>query len=84
MPFAWYDLAGTVGVALIIGAYAALQMGKLQSDNRLYSLLNAIGASLVLLSLVFDFNFSAFIVEAFWVVISVYGLIKHRKPMPAS
>ncbi len=81
MPFAWYDLAGTVGVVLIIGAYAALQMGKLQSEHRLYSLLNALGASLVLLSLVFDFNLSAFIVEAFWVVISIYGLVK-RRPSP--
>jgi hypothetical protein len=32
----------------------------------------------VLLSLVNDFNLSAFVIETCWVVISVYGMIRSR------
>ena len=31
---------------------------------------------LVLISLIYSFNLSAFLVEAFWLLISLYGLIK--------
>ena len=37
-------------------------------------MLNALGASLVILSLYYDFNLSAFIIEAFWVLISLLGI----------
>ena len=70
----WFDLAGFIGVVLIIVAYLLLQLDKLQSSSPRYSLLNAIGALLIILSLVFKFNLSAFIVEAFWFLISLLGL----------
>jgi hypothetical protein len=38
--------------------------------------MNGIGALLVVVSLLYRFNLSAFLVEAFWFLISVYGLIK--------
>ena len=40
-------------------------------------MLNALGASLIIVSLLFDFNLSAFIVEAFWVIISLIGIGKY-------
>jgi hypothetical protein len=82
----WFDLAGFIGVVLIIVAYLLLQLDKLQSSSPRYSLLNAVGALLIILSLVFKFNLSAFIVEAFWFLISLLGLWrslaarKHLKP----
>lgn len=36
--------------------------------------MNALGAALVIISLCFDFNLSAFVIEAFWVVISLVGI----------
>jgi multisubunit Na+/H+ antiporter MnhB subunit len=77
MQFAWYDLLGSIGVAMIILTYIALQIEKIRSEQLIYSLLNAVGASLVVLSLCFSFNFSAFIVEFFWVLISLYGIGKY-------
>lgn len=74
MQFAWYDLLGSIGVAMIILTYVALQLEKIRSEQLIYSLLNAVGAGLVVLSLCFSFNFSAFIVEFFWVLISLYGI----------
>lgn len=77
MQYAWYDLAGTIGVAVIILTYVALQLEKIRSETLIYSLLNALGASLILLSLYFNFNFSAFAVEFFWLLISLFGVGKY-------
>jgi len=54
-----------------------LQTEKIKSECLLYSLLNASGASLIIVSLIYNFNFSAFIVEFFWVLISLYGIGKY-------
>jgi len=85
LNYAWYDFAGNVGVALIILKYLLLQLEKMTSTSLLYSSLNALGAGLVLVSLGFEFNVSAFIVEAFWVLISLVGIARwirrgHKKP----
>lgn len=77
MQFAWYDIIGSVGVATIILTYVLLQIERIKSDSLLYSILNAVGASLIIFSLFFNFNFSAFIVEFFWVLISVFGIVKY-------
>ncbi len=77
MTYAWYDILGTIGVAVIIVTYVLLQIEKVRSDSLFYSLLNAAGASLIIISLYFNFNFPAFIVEFFWLLISLFGIGKH-------
>jgi hypothetical protein len=74
MRYVWYDLVGTIGVAIIILTYVFLQLERIRSDSLLYSLLNASGAGLIIVSLVYNFNFSAFIVEFFWLLISLFGI----------
>jgi hypothetical protein len=69
-----FDAAGFVGVLLIVIAYLLLQLDKLPSSSPRYSLMNAGGALLIIVSLVSKFNLSAFIVEAFWFLISLLGL----------
>ena len=76
MTYSWFDIVGLVGVVLIIVAYLLLQLGKLPSTAPGYSLLNAVGAFLVMVSLFFDFNVSAFLMEAFWFLISLFGLLR--------
>ena len=76
LTYNWFDMAGLIGVVLIIVAYLLLQLGKLPSTAPSYSLLNAVGAFLVMVSLFFDFNISAFLMEAFWFVISLFGLLR--------
>jgi hypothetical protein len=70
----WYDIVGTIGVAVIILTYILLQLERIRSTELIYSLLNAIGASLILISLYFDFNFPSVVVEGFWLVISLFGI----------
>lgn len=77
MTYAWYDIAGTLGVALIIITYVLLQIGRVRSEQLVYSVLNAVGASLILTSLYYSFNFPAFIVEFFWLLISLFGIGKY-------
>jgi hypothetical protein len=74
MNFHLSDLAGFMGVLLIVVAYLLLQLNKLPSSSPKYSLINAGGALLIIVSLIFAFNLSAFIVEAFWFLISLLGL----------
>ena len=84
MTYTVYDLLGNIGVFLIILTYLLLQLRKMTSESLLYSVLNAVGAMLIIVSLLFDFNLSAFIVEAFWVIISLIGIGKyylHRKKL---
>jgi multisubunit Na+/H+ antiporter MnhB subunit len=70
----WFDAVGSIGVGIIILTYIALQLEKIRSETLLYSLLNAVGASLIIVSLFYSFNFSAFIVEFFWLLISLFGI----------
>ena len=69
-----FDAAGFIGVLLIIIGYLLLQLEKLSSSSPRFSLLNAAGALLIIVSLISKFNLSAFIVEAFWFLISLLGL----------
>lgn len=76
MNYGWFDLVGNIGVLLMVIAYLLLQLEKLSSSALSYLLLNAVGAMLVMISLMFRFNLSAFLMEAFWLLISLYGLAK--------
>lgn len=73
--YQWHDMLGNLGVLLIVGSYFWMQIGRISGQNRVYSIVNAIGAALVLISLYFDFNLSAVLVESFWLLISILGLL---------
>jgi len=77
MTYAWYDILGTVGVAVIVLTYVLLQLERIRSDQLSYSLLNAAGALLILISLFYTFNLPSFIVEFFWLLISLFGIAKY-------
>lgn len=77
MSIAFHDLIGTSGVFFILFCYFMLQIGKMHSQQLCYILLNLLGASLILFSLYFEFNFSAMLIEGFWVLISMIGLFRY-------
>jgi len=76
MSYQWYDLVGNIGVFLILITYLLLQLNKIDNLTIKYSFLNVIGASAILFSLYFKFNLSAFIIELFWLLISLVGVVK--------
>ena len=77
MNYAWSDVIGSIGVGLIILTYILLQTEKIRSESLAYSVLNGLGAALIVYSLIYNFNFSAFVVESLWVLISIYGIGKY-------
>jgi hypothetical protein len=77
MIYAWYDIVGTLGVAIILVAYVLLQIERMRSDAAVFSLMNAVGAAMILFSLWYDFNFASFLMEFFWLVVSLFGVAKY-------
>lgn len=79
------DLAGLLGVGLILLAYAGLQLERLDPQTLVYNGLNLSGALLILLSLAYDFNLSAVIMEGMWAVFAAIGLVRTllRRRRPA-
>ena len=71
-----FDIAGLLGVTLILAGYAAATMGRLHPKGAPSLALNFAGASLILLSLTRQFNLSAAIVEGAWALIALIGLVR--------
>lgn len=77
MNYGVMDLVGNVGVVMLMVTYLMLQLGKIKSADLAYSVLNAVGASLIVASLIVNFNLSAMLMEVFWVLISFIGIGRH-------
>ena len=77
MSYGLLDFVGNIGVVILVITFLMLQLNKIPSDGLAYSLLNAIGASLIVVSLLFDFNLSALLMEVFWVLISFVGIYRY-------
>ena len=77
MSYGPLDFVGNVGVIVLVITYLMLQLNKLSNDGLAYSALNALGASLIVVSLLFDFNLSALLMEVFWVLISFIGIYRY-------
>jgi hypothetical protein len=84
MEYAWYDFVGNLGVVCVLGTYLSLQMGRLALNGLMYSLINGLGALLILVSLFFNFNLSSFTIEVVWLLISAYGIGKYLRNRPAT
>ncbi len=70
------DVVGIIGVAIIVATYFLLQSEKINSKGFLYSFLNAFGSLLIMYSLLYNWNLASFVIEIFWILISLYGLRK--------
>lgn len=71
------DVAGIIGAVLVVGAYFLNQIGRLPSESLNFPVVNMIGSSLIVWSLIYNFNAGAFVIEACWVLISLVGIIRH-------
>jgi hypothetical protein len=76
MPVVLTDLIGFAGAAVMVAAYFANQQRWLSSEDWRYPAANLVGAMLILVSLLFTWNFPSVVIEVFWALISVWGLLK--------
>ena len=72
-----YDIAGVLGAAIVIVAYFATQQRWMSSDDWRFPAANLIAAVLITISLSVNWNLASFIIEVFWFLISVYGLVQY-------
>ena len=70
------DIAGLLGVALMLFAYAAAAMGRLDPTRAAALWANLIGAALVLYSLTNAWNISSFVLELAWLGVAAVGLVR--------
>ncbi len=70
------DIGGVIGVALMLFAYAAGQLNRLEMTSLPALLMNLTGSALVLWSLSFKFNLSAALMEGAWFLVALYGLVR--------
>jgi len=73
------DIIGITGVTIVVVAYMLLQMEKMNPKGFWYSFLNAFGSLMILYSLTYNWNLASFLIEFFWILISLYGLWKWWK-----
>jgi hypothetical protein len=76
MHLALSDMVGFAGVALVVGSYFLSQIGRMDVSRPLYPALNGLGALLILYSLARTFNAASFVIELFWLAISIVGLTR--------
>jgi len=71
-----FDIIGSLGAFLIIFAYFLLLTEKTAFNSFTYLILNFIGSLLIIISLLKNFNLGSFIIEIFWVLITLYGILR--------
>jgi len=74
-----YQWIGFIGMAFVVIAYLFLQTNKYTIRSLEYQLLNLVGAILLLISLFVHFNLGSFIIEVFWIIITLYGIFVNIK-----
>ena len=76
------NIGGIVGVAMVLIAYAGIHFDWFDPKKAVSLLLNFVGSGLILLSMMKAFNLSAFLMEASWAAMALYGLAKLLFPKP--
>lgn len=74
-----YNVIGFIGTFTYLTAYGLLSHNTISGDSILYLVLNLVAASLVCFSLIKYWNAPAFVIQASWIVISVYGLVRRMR-----
>jgi hypothetical protein len=71
-----FNSMGIAGVLLCLVAFFLLQIGKINNNQLQYSALNLLGSIGILISLTYQWNLAAFLMEVTWGLLSLYGVIK--------
>lgn len=80
----WHATLGLVGAGLIALCYLLLHAGRMDPTRLPYSVWNGVGAAAILISLSQEFNLAAFVIEAFWLLVSLYGVTRALRRSPSS
>ena len=70
------DLGGIVGVLLVLVAYAGIHFDWFDPKRAPALVMNLVGSGLILASMRHAFNLSAFLMEAAWGAMALFGLAR--------
>lgn len=70
---------GVVGMVCVVFAYLAVERGWVDNKDVKFYVINLIGAVLLLISLLINFNLGSFVIEIFWIIISINGIVNYYK-----
>jgi len=71
----FFRVAGLFGFFVYMASFAALQFKLLDGQSLIYTGLNVLAASLVLVSLMVDFNLSSALIQISWITIGCAGFL---------
>ena len=72
------ETIGVLGFIFYMLSYFLLLIGKIDGTNNSYILMNFVAASCVLVSLIHNFNLASALIQVFWIVISIVGLVRYN------
>lgn len=74
-----YTVCGIVGAGCFVVAYFSSVEGWVAVTDWRFPAANLVGALLLLVSLYDAWNLPSVVIETFWALISLYGLIRNRR-----
>lgn len=73
-----YQVISIFGALLVLGAYAALQQGRLSREDRVFNLMNLVGSWLLTWVAVVDRRWGFIGLEFAWGLLSIPPLLRRR------
>ena len=77
-PNLWIDLAGWIGVAALLAAYALVSTRRLEGDSPLYQALNVLGSLLLIVNSGYYRALPSVGINVAWIGIALYALARYR------
>ncbi len=71
------DAIGSFGALVVVSAYFATQMRMMNSEDLMFPILNLLGSVLIVYSLLQNFNLASMLIEGFWIIISLIGILQY-------
>ncbi|MEP6809660.1 MAG: hypothetical protein ABI992_05405 [Chthoniobacterales bacterium] len=77
-----YQVVSLFGAVIILSAYVALQTGRMERENRWFSILNFVGSVLLTWVAVTDWRIGFIFLEGSWALLSLPGMFR-KTPVSA-
>lgn len=74
-----FEVIGVLGFALYVMNYTLLTTRRINGNSVRYFAVNFVAASCVLVGLTSSFNLASALIQIFWVVLSVLGMLVHLR-----
>jgi len=72
------------GALLILAAFAALQLGRIPADSRLYLWLNLVGAVVLAILALIEQQWGFLLLESVWAVVSAWSIVRLARGLPVA